>query len=328
MLHNFNVFEDKVNGVFQVRTKTDVYVIEFQDEEKTELFKAFAELSEKDPDISFGNIIKKFEKKYSKETIYSVLEELDSYSFLSYQNADELHKAIGRNASENKYGTYDTSKVTQITFIGQKELGSLFVNKAAKYGFEGVKSIEITPDLREPQIRKLLNESDFLVVDGHHWNPAFLEEFNELAVETNTPWLHIGGIEGSNIKIGPIFLGEECGCYNCLKLRIDSHNDFLAYGTEYENYLKQGRLTSKPDRMQGYEVMLDMIASYAVLETSKYLHSWSVPETWKAYVSIDVFSYNVQKHHLLKVPFCEVCQPQLEYSPAPWLEPVTLRNAS
>jgi hypothetical protein len=80
--------------------------------------------------------------------------------------------------------------------------------------------------------------------------------------------------------------------------------------------------------MQGYEVMLDMIASYAVLETSKCLHSWSVPETWKAYVSIDIFSYNVQKHHLLKVPFCEVCQPQLTYSPAPWLEPVTLRNAS
>lgn len=327
MLHNFNVFEDKVNGVFQVRTKTDVYVIEFQDEQKTEIFKALAELSEKDPEISLSEIIKKFEKDYPKEKIYDVLQELDSYSFLTYENADELHKATGK-APDNRYASYDVKKVHQITFVGQKELGNSFINKAEKYGFQGVKFIEITPDLRESQIKKMLNESDFLVVDAHHWNPAFLEEFNELAVEANKPWLHIGGLEGSNLKIGPIFWGEECGCYNCLKLRIDSHNDFLAYGTEYENYLKQNRMTSKPDRLQGYEVMLDMIASYAAIETSKFLHSWSVPETWKAYVSIDVLSYNVQKHHLLKVPFCEVCQPQLEYSPAPWLEPVTLRTAS
>lgn len=42
MLHHFDIYEDRKNGVFQVRTKTDVYAIEFQDEEKAALFVTLA----------------------------------------------------------------------------------------------------------------------------------------------------------------------------------------------------------------------------------------------------------------------------------------------
>jgi len=326
MLHHFDIYEDLKNGMFQVRTKTDVYAIEFQDEEKAALFIALAGILGKDPDLALSALVSKLERTYPKEKVLDVLQELDANNFLSFDNARELSKTLGIK-KDNPYGPSATEpqKPAAITFVGDKSLGRLFIKKAEQYGFDQVNLFSAINDADDQQIRKILADSDFLVVDGHHWNPLFLERFNELAVEANKPWLYIGGIEGANLKVGPIFWGEECGCYHCLKLRLKSHDTYLNYSDEYETHLKANHQTAKPDRLPGYDILVDMIASYAVLETSKYLHCWSVPETWKSYISVDVFTYGVTKHHLLKVPFCEVCQPELAYSPAPWLEPVTLR---
>lgn len=323
MLHHFDIYEDRKNGTFQVRTKTDVYAIEFQDPEKAALFIELAGLLNKDPDAALTGLVNKLERSYPKEKIFDVLQELDANNFLSFENARELTKTLGLK-KDDPYGVGE-QKLSTISFVGEKSLGKLFAKKAEQYGFPQVKLFTNITEADDQQIRQVLADSDFLVVDGHHWNPLFLERFNELAVEAAKPWLYLGGIEGGSMKIGPIFWGEECGCYHCLKLRIKSHDAYLNYSEEYENHLKANNLTAKPDRLPGYDILVDMIAGYAVLETSKFLHCWSVPETWKSYVSINVFNYGMTKHHLLKVPFCEVCQPELAYAPAPWLEPVTLR---
>ena len=62
-----------------------------------------------------------------------------------------------------------------------------------------------------------------------------------------------------------------------------------------------------------------------LLEVKKFIMQWSIPSTWRTIIKIDIDSFDLDKHSLLKKPFCEVCKPKLEYNPAPWLESITLK---
>jgi hypothetical protein len=70
--------------------------------------------------------------------------------------------------------------------------------------------------------------------------------------------------------------------------------------------------------------MFDMLSSICILETIKYVTGWAVPTLYKSVLTFDLFDYDFKTHTVLKAPGCSVCGPVVDFSPAVWLEPVTL----
>ncbi|QMU65294.1 MAG: TOMM precursor leader peptide-binding protein [Flavobacteriaceae bacterium] len=174
-------------------------------------------------------------------------------------------------------------------------------------------------------IEKMIEKSDFIIAGATQWSPYHLEEINSIALTKNTPWLYIGGIEETAIKIGPLFYGKETGCYNCLMSRIKSHSDTLSYLNTYEAYLRKHKIASKPDAVSNKSILNNIVANMALLEVLNFIEVWSLPVTWKTVLKIDTINFETTKHKLLKKPFCEICKPELLYNASPWLEPVTLK---
>lgn len=164
-----------------------------------------------------------------------------------------------------------------------------------------------------------------IILDATHWSPSDVEEINILALKHKKPWLYVGGIEEMSLKIGPLFYGDNTGCYNCLISRILSNHEYPEFLISYQNYLKKNNKSSKKDIIPEEELHLNILSNYALLEIKKFFLEWVLPTTWRTVVKIEIGNFNVSKHKLLKKPFCEVCNPQLEYNPSPWLEAITLK---
>lgn len=182
-----------------------------------------------------------------------------------------------------------------------------------------------THTLTVDDIQKLVKQADLIVLDSNQWSPYHIELVNKIALEENKPWLFIGGINSGQLKIGPLFYGKETGCYNCLISRIKSNHEYPTFFNSYEEYLKSNKIASKPDKFVHEETMYSLLANMAMLEIFKFFESWAIPSTFKTLLTIDIFNMNIQKHFLLKKPYCEVCHPKLEYSASAWLESVTLK---
>lgn len=317
MLNNYNVFWDEDHQIYQVRTKTDVYAIEFDSDKKKELFAEMLKLSAKDTNISLAKLTRSLAKKYDDFLIMEILEELKEYGLLTAEYYADI-------AIKNKDTTPPPvdQKDKKILIVGKGILKTKIEAAFNDIDYSNVDCIE--QEELSSKGMDTLNGYDFYVVDGHHWNPVLLKKINKKLIQLSKPWLYIKGVEGAEIKIGPIFLGGELGCYNCLRKRIESNDDLRDYNNNYQNYLAHNNLTGEPDKLPYSNTALQMIASLAVSEVSKYFEQWTLPETIGQYISFNIVTYKTTQHKLLKIPYCQSCKPKLEYNISPWLESVTL----
>ncbi|MFA8434850.1 MAG: TOMM precursor leader peptide-binding protein [Marinifilaceae bacterium] len=324
MIDKFDVFKDEGNNCFQLRTKSNAYALEFDDAEKEAIFLKVVEAIQSKPGISMKQI-KSLLASYPEPKTFEVLSTLNEYGFLPVPVSMEL---VGKEEAEQQTGQSNSnSALTQITLglVGQGDLfeiiakraGSLNPNKLIKRKYDELQD--------DASIEHLVAESDFLVVDASQWSPYHLELINRIALEQQKPWLYVGGLEEISLKVGPLFYGKETGCYNCLISRLKSNHEYPEMLTAYEGYLRERKMGSKPDLFPSLEVLYGMVGDLVMLEVAKFYESWSLPLTWRTVLSFDVMSYQMTQHSLLKKPFCEVCKPELEYNPSPWLEAVTLK---
>ncbi len=329
----YDIFEDQKHGVFQVRSKSDVMVIEFDDEEKRTIF---IDISTKiNEDIDIQRLHKYLAKKqYDKDKILSVIDELKSFGILSEDLIkQEFSKSILDQISfwKSDNTTFDKSSPTevqqkisdtQLVLIGNDFFLEIIGIKAKMSGFVKTTSVQLNDSLTDDKLFKIIKKSDILIVDSDKWNPYYLEKINEYAIELNKAWILVQGIAAMRATIGPLFIGKETGCYNCLMTRIRSNMEFLPYFDEFTEYLKTKKQSSKKEGAPA--VVYDMMGSIAILEAMKYLVGWTIPAIYKAYLSIDLYSFDMKIHPFLKAPVCNVCNPTVDFNPAPWLEPITL----
>lgn len=207
---------------------------------------------------------------------------------------------------------------------------SLWINllkeKAKKSGFVKIKCVRIKEKTGISEILSKIEENDFIIVENERPAPWIMEELNLKMVEAKKPWLLIMSSEGVKLRVGPMFIGKGSGCYNCLTLRLKScmELDFYHYHEEYENYLKSNLKIGGP---RGNLVLAyDIVSSIALIEVLKYITEISLPTVYKRYLSLDLLNYELQLHHLLKVPNCPICGPKFDTLPSPWLEPIMLEE--
>ncbi len=326
MLQNFDVFKDENNNCFQLRTKTNSYALEFDDQERENIFLEVVAILQKDTSVSLKQLKAKLAKQYSEPKVIDVLKILDEYELLS------VDMSIHLQDDQNDTGEYRPSKSDKkqvsdsiLSIVGNGELAQALLQTAKSQSFKSSVLYPYNDLQHEHDIESIVNQSDFLIIDGNEWSPYHAELVNKHALKNNKPWLYVAGIEGVSMKIGPLFYGKETGCYHCLIGRIKSNHDYPLFLDSYERHLRDHKIGSKPDILPNADLMYYAIANLTLLEVMKFFQEWSLPVTWRTLLNFDAISFKITQHTLLKKPFCEVCKPSLEYHPAPWLELVTLK---
>jgi thiazole/oxazole-forming peptide maturase SagC family component len=321
MIENFDIFKDDNHNCYQLRTKTSSYALEFDDKERENIFLDVVLQLQQRNDLTLKELKQKVQTKTNESKVIDVLKILDEYHLLSFEVSKEL------NYKNNKQEYEYSSKLKQqsdfvLSIFGEGELTSKIEKQAKQEKFKNVNICIYSDGI---DIEKEVEKSDFIIVDANRWSPYHIELINKSALEYNKPWLYVGGIEETSIKIGPLFYGKETGCYNCLISRIKSNHEHPTFLSSYENYLKNNKLSSKPDLIPSSDIIYNIITNLVLLEVVKFIEEWSLPITWRCVLNIDITTLNIVKHTLLKKPFCEVCKPKLEYNPSPWLESITLK---
>lgn len=341
MFSQYDVFFDEANQCYQLRTKSNTYLVEFDEEVKRNIFSDLLEMNSQGGHTTEG-IIKMLKKKYDESTVIDVMASLVDHGLMPFDpllgisskarmNGNGNGHTDG-NASEPALKEGEIKKIIStdavVSVIGKGPLPDIITRHLGWASFTSVKQNdpeEILKDKSGKLLEGLMKKTDFFVVDGGAWNPYFLSIFNVKAIEHQKPWLYVGGIEGLQLKVGPLFYGKETGCYECLTSRVKSNHEHSKYLCTYETFLRDSQSSSRRDTLPHEDVFNHIIAGFCASEITKFFEHWHIPVTWKSYISFDITTYETTRHRLLKVPYCEVCKPELLYNPAPWLESISLK---
>jgi bacteriocin biosynthesis cyclodehydratase domain-containing protein len=325
MIQYFDVFKDEDNRCFQLRTKTNSYTLEFDDPQRENIFLEVVTLLQREPSTSLKKIQNKLSNNHDKSKILDVLSILNEYELLPLKISLDLQKQ--NESPTHQPDIADKKQISDVilSIIGNGELTQVLLHTAKNQAFKKSQWYDYNHLTNEKIIEPIVSQSDFLLVDGNEWSPFHLELINQYALKYNKPWLYIPGLEDISMKIGPLFYGQETGCYHCLISRIKSNHDYPSFLESYEYYLRHHQKSSKPDLFPNADPAYHIIANLALLEVMKFFQEWALPATWRTLLSLDATSFKMTKHTLLKKPFCQVCKPQLAYHAAPWLEAITLK---
>lgn len=332
----YDIFEDKKHNVYQVRSGSELMIIEFEDQEKKEIFEMALKILKSKKKIDYKLLLSILSRQFSKRKIIEVISSLLNENIIEEIEEKDLgneRKTIlnlqVKFLNKEKMKGVDLQKnikKTSLLILGSSLWLNLLKEKAQKSGFEKIKCVKLRKKNCFSEISEYIKKSDFVIVENERPAPWVVEELNMKLAELNKPWLLIMGSEGFTIRVGPMFLGKGTGCYNCLTLRIKScmESDFYSYNEEYENYLKSNLKigTSGGSLVLAY----DILSSISLIEILKYITGISIPVIYKSYISLDLLNYEFQIHHLLKVPNCPICGPKFEVMPSPWLEPLMLEE--
>lgn len=318
---NFDIFHDVNNNVYQVRTKSEAYIFEFPDIEEESIFLRIVDMYTKNNFYTYSSLVDGL-KEHNRDKVYDVIQELLSCKLLNASNYEQVD--VKGETLHKRYklwnGLTSITGVCKLGFIGHSQLCDTFFEKAKNMGYLDLEYIKVPEqNATEEYVLDFIDRNDFIVMDATYWNPRLLSDFNRLMLLRGKPWLYVDGmIDSIHYSIGPIFHGEETGCYECLESRIRSNDYNLTYSLSYKKFLEENNKFSK--NLVVSKPIEEIIANFIILEVNKYNLGIGIPETWKNTLLFNINSYSISKHYFLKNPLCSACHPQLSYTTSPWLE--------
>lgn len=305
MFKKFDFFADKVNNCYQLRAGDLVYTVTFESERQKELFIEITDIVESSPEIESEELLDQLSKIYDKEFI------LNLFSMLSDYDLEDSPKS-------SKFKTENILILGGGTMAAElrKIVGGDLFNKVTWHSLDS----KVDDDM----FRSMVCNSSFVVVDSTKWSPYYIEMVNRLSLEYKIPWLSINGLSSTKVEIGPLFDGSSDGCYNCMNSRLKSNLHYPSHFESYETYLRNQKTGAKCLEYPNDKLTAPIIAHLVLLELEKIIYQWKVPTTYRTVIRLDLLTLDIEKDQVLKRPYCEVCNPQLEYHEAPWLESVSL----
>lgn len=303
-----DIFQSDVM-TYQVRTKSAAMLIEFDDAIKESIFKDIVLFCDSE-NLTLVSEIKErlmLSGKYPEHEIDAVIEQL---------NQHELFDAIAEK--ESSTDIHNTSENKKIVVIGDGKLSGKIYNLLMEHSFVHIQQLKFEQIIKDESIIK---DSDFMLVDCTCFNPLALRIINKTSIANNTPWLHIGGFENEQIKLGPIFFGKESGCYECLERRKMSNLENPKYDQEFVRYLIGTKQSSHSDSIPLEDFHLNFLANWCVIEMFRFFEDKKLLPTWRGIISFDLYKYGVERSELLRNPFCPVCRPLQKNTFSPWLDP-------
>ena len=155
-------------------------------------------------------------------------------------------------------------------------------------------------------LKQTIGDCDLLIVCEDEPAVKIFEAANEACLQKKIPWLGVGlsGVQG---VIGPLVIPGETPCYRCYKLRERGNAPHVDEYTSFEDYLR-----ANPDHQvkQGSLRAFDsLIGSLAALEVVYALTNISDPKSLGNLLVVDLLSFDIEAHPILRLPRCPVCSP-------------------
>lgn len=327
MNQNFDIFYDIDNNVYQVRTKSEAFIFEFLNKEEECIFLKIVDLYRK-ANVYTYQFLKEELKEYEDSKVIDVIQELQSCELLNERNLQEAK--VNQGEHHNRYdlwnGLIPFASTCKLGFIGHCQLCDLVFDKAKNMGYTIFNCIKTPCDNHtEEELSRFIEGQDFIVMDATYWSPRMLSTFNSLMLLTGKPWIYVDGmIDSVHYSLGPIFHGEETGCYECLESRIESNDYNRAFSLSYKKYLEENNEFSKNTIVS--LPIEEIVANLIMMEINKCILGIGVPETWRNILLFNTHNYSITKHYFLKNPLCTSCHPRLSYTNSPWLENIILKK--
>jgi ribosomal protein S12 methylthiotransferase accessory factor len=128
-----------------------------------------------------------------------------------------------------------------------------------------------------------------------------LRDCNAAALREGRPWLLVKPV-GRQVWVGPLFRPGKTGCWECLAQRLRANFPVAAYlqgRNGHGGVVVQDRATTPATEQVGWGLAANAVASWVV--------RGEVPELEGKMQTLDVPTWRLQTHTLIRLPFCPAC---------------------
>ena len=153
----------------------------------------------------------------------------------------------------------------------------------------------------EPLQIQVADEGDLTVVLTDDYLDPRLDEFNQKALKSQSPWILVKPL-GTIVWIGPLFVPNKTGCWECLAQRLRENRPI-------EGFIhRQKQISSPLAPPLGFlastvQTALGMVAT----EVFKWIVRGENQRLESNLIAYDTVTLETQNHHLVKRPQCPVC---------------------
>lgn len=303
-MKNFDYFKDTLNNVYQIRIDGDVFCVDIDNLEQSKILEEILSMLQNNEDVFCiqEKLFKKFPKPTVTDTLNSLLDAIPSLI--------PTHKL-----------SKDISKIVIISngFIGHQ------IKQNIQLRNDELKLFDYS-EIDGDTLDDIISSMDFAFVDATSWAPYFIRLINQKAIKWNKPWLLIGGQLSKHISIGPLFYGKDTACYECLITRVKTNLEYRnLYSAYYDNLCNSHVVSSVKTKDECDNTLLSLLADFAVIEYMNFVNGWNTPQTYRTVIEFNKNDFSLKKHTLLKVPYCTICNPKIEYDVNPWLDEICIK---
>ncbi len=164
----------------------------------------------------------------------------------------------------------------------------------------GVDAAILSEVLRSMHVR-VVEQGSFDVVLTDSYLRSELQEVNAAALSSGRPWLLVRPV-GRQVWIGPLFRPGATGCWQCLTHRLRANAPVIGYLEE-----KHGRVAALTEDGAATPATLLAACGLAANAVAAWIVRGDAPELEGKLQTLDVASWKLQAHALMRLPFCPAC---------------------
>lgn len=139
------------------------------------------------------------------------------------------------------------------------------------------------------------------VVITDHYERSELKDINANALRLGKSWL-LARPFGRQLWFGPLFQSKRTGCWECLSCRLQSNSpvsNYLQEATGQAGKIEKDRARSTATLEAAWGLIANTVATWIVKE--------ELPELQGKIQTLDLPSWQLQSHTLVRLPFCPAC---------------------
>jgi ribosomal protein S12 methylthiotransferase accessory factor len=248
-----------------------------------------------------SDIVRHLHRQVPATTVYYILMEWENHGYLTEASppAELSTAAFWHTCNTDPHLATSRLQQSQVSLLtcGAEVPTEPFIAQLEQAG------ITLNED---PQQSKLT-----IVLTTDYLHPG-LAAINQQALQTGLPWMLVKPV-GTVVWIGPLFLPDQTACWSCLAHRLRQNRPLA-------NWLHQSGQTDAPHTLipaAHLPISSHLACTLAALETLRWIASNQQSVLAETVLTLDLTSYTLNNHHLVRRPQCSDCGDPTVHPPQP-----------